>query len=195
MPSRTSMESGKLRRPGNKPTHVARASICLLRCLSALWFVFTFASAWDPLCSLSSAFSPVCHVSDKCAGSSVVLLFSPPVCFLQFVFHCSSFDLPVCLSTPPSPAPCLYVCMSFRTGLFTPDLAFEAIVKKQIIKLKEPCLKCIDLVIQELINTVRQCTNKVSLHGLLPGCRTCTYAPQTLELQGSMLAPDRDIKL
>uniref|UniRef100_A0A672LWN7 dynamin GTPase n=1 Tax=Sinocyclocheilus grahami TaxID=75366 RepID=A0A672LWN7_SINGR len=48
-----------------------------------------------------------------------------------------------------------------RTGLFTPDLAFEAIVKKQIIKLKEPCLKCIDLVIQELINTVRQCTNKV----------------------------------
>uniref|UniRef100_A0A8C5DEH9 Interferon-induced GTP-binding protein Mx n=1 Tax=Gouania willdenowi TaxID=441366 RepID=A0A8C5DEH9_GOUWI len=50
-----------------------------------------------------------------------------------------------------------------RTGLFTPDLAFEAIVKKQIIKLKEPCLKCIDLVIQELINTVRQCTNKVNL--------------------------------
>uniref|UniRef100_A0AAZ3RAN6 Dynamin-2 n=1 Tax=Oncorhynchus tshawytscha TaxID=74940 RepID=A0AAZ3RAN6_ONCTS len=47
-----------------------------------------------------------------------------------------------------------------RTGLFTPDLAFEAIVKKQIIKLKEPCLKCMDLVIQELINTVRQCTNK-----------------------------------
>ncbi|XP_022523738.2 dynamin-3 isoform X3 [Astyanax mexicanus] len=48
-----------------------------------------------------------------------------------------------------------------RTGLFTPDLAFEAIVKKQIVKLKEPCLKCIDLVIQELINTVRQCTNKL----------------------------------
>ncbi|XP_026874651.1 LOW QUALITY PROTEIN: dynamin-2 [Electrophorus electricus] len=49
-----------------------------------------------------------------------------------------------------------------RTGLFTPDLAFEAIVKKQIIKLKEPCLKCIYLVIQELISTVRQCTNKLS---------------------------------
>uniref|UniRef100_A0A8C0E8S5 Dynamin 2 n=1 Tax=Bubo bubo TaxID=30461 RepID=A0A8C0E8S5_BUBBB len=47
------------------------------------------------------------------------------------------------------------------TGLFTPDLAFEAIVKKQVVKLKEPCLKCVDLVIQELINTVRQCTSKV----------------------------------
>uniref|UniRef100_A0A8B9JGN3 dynamin GTPase n=1 Tax=Astyanax mexicanus TaxID=7994 RepID=A0A8B9JGN3_ASTMX len=48
-----------------------------------------------------------------------------------------------------------------RTGLFTPDMAFEAIVKKQVVKLKEPCIKCIDLVIQELINTVRQCANKV----------------------------------
>ncbi|XP_028831337.1 dynamin-3 isoform X2 [Denticeps clupeoides] len=48
-----------------------------------------------------------------------------------------------------------------RTGLFTPDMAFEAIVKKQIVKLKEPCIKCVDLVIQELINTVRQCSNKL----------------------------------
>ncbi|KAG9470788.1 hypothetical protein GDO78_016724 [Eleutherodactylus coqui] len=49
-----------------------------------------------------------------------------------------------------------------RTGLFTPDMAFEAIVKKQVVKLKEPCLKCVDLVIQELINTVRQCTTKLA---------------------------------
>ncbi|XP_073697711.1 dynamin-2 isoform X3 [Garra rufa] len=54
-----------------------------------------------------------------------------------------------------------------RTGLFTPDMAFEAIVKKQLIKLKEPCLKCIDLVIQELINTVRQCTMKLNSYPLL----------------------------
>ena len=49
-----------------------------------------------------------------------------------------------------------------RTGLFTPDMAFEAIVKKQIVKLKEPCIKCVDMVIQELINTVRQCSEKVT---------------------------------
>lgn len=49
-----------------------------------------------------------------------------------------------------------------RTGLFTPDMAFEAIVKKQIIKLKQPCVKCVDMVIQELINTVRQCSTKVT---------------------------------
>lgn len=49
-----------------------------------------------------------------------------------------------------------------RTGLFTPDMAFEAIVKKQIVKLKGPCLKSVDLVMQELINTVKKCTKKVT---------------------------------
>ncbi|XP_062283547.1 dynamin-2-like isoform X5 [Scomber scombrus] len=48
-----------------------------------------------------------------------------------------------------------------RTGLFTPDLAFEAIVKKQIIKLKDPCLKCVDLVVTELVTLVRKCTEKL----------------------------------
>lgn len=62
------------------------------------------------------------------------------------------------MSLPSRPPP----ADAGRTGLFTPDLAFEAIVKKQVVKLKEPCLKCVDLVIQELINTVRQCTSKVS---------------------------------
>ncbi|XP_053329355.1 dynamin-1 isoform X1 [Spea bombifrons] len=49
-----------------------------------------------------------------------------------------------------------------RTGLFTPDMAFETIVKKQVKKTKEPCLKCVDMVISELIGTVRQCTKKLS---------------------------------
>uniref|UniRef100_A0A8C7YIN6 Interferon-induced GTP-binding protein Mx n=1 Tax=Oryzias sinensis TaxID=183150 RepID=A0A8C7YIN6_9TELE len=54
-----------------------------------------------------------------------------------------------------------------RTGLFTPDMAFEAIVKKQVIKLKEPCIKCVDMVIQELINTVRQCSSKLECFPML----------------------------
>ncbi|XP_037300307.1 dynamin isoform X4 [Manduca sexta] len=49
-----------------------------------------------------------------------------------------------------------------RVGLFTPDMAFEAIVKKQIARLKEPCLKCVDLVVQELSNVVRICTERMS---------------------------------
>lgn len=48
-----------------------------------------------------------------------------------------------------------------RVGLFTPDMAFEAIVKKQITRLREPSLKCIDLVIAELSNVVRMTAEKV----------------------------------
>ena len=46
-------------------------------------------------------------------------------------------------------------------GLFTPDMAFEAIVKKQITRLREPSLKCIDLVVAELSNVVRMVSEKV----------------------------------
>lgn len=50
-----------------------------------------------------------------------------------------------------------------RVGLFTPDMAFEAIVKRQIAQLKEPVIKCVDLVVQELSAVVRLCTDKVSI--------------------------------
>ncbi|KAM3844032.1 dynamin-2 isoform 5-T5 [Vipera latastei] len=48
-----------------------------------------------------------------------------------------------------------------RTGLFTPDMAFETIVKKQIIKLKEPSLKCVDLVVSELAMVIKKCSEKL----------------------------------
>jgi len=50
---------------------------------------------------------------------------------------------------------------TFRVGLFTPDMAFEAIVKKQISRLKEPSLKCVDLVVNELTNVIRTCGEQV----------------------------------
>ncbi|KAM4695801.1 dynamin-1 isoform 7-T7 [Rhinophrynus dorsalis] len=49
-----------------------------------------------------------------------------------------------------------------RTGLFTPDLAFEAIVKKQVQKLKEPSVKCVDMVVNELTSTIQKCSEKLS---------------------------------
>ncbi|XP_061750168.1 dynamin-1-like isoform X1 [Nerophis ophidion] len=54
-----------------------------------------------------------------------------------------------------------------RTGLFTPDMAFETIVKRLISTLKEPCHKCIDLVINELVNTVRLCALKLAQYPML----------------------------
>ena len=42
-----------------------------------------------------------------------------------------------------------------RVGLFTPDMAFEAIAKKQIERMREPGLKCCDLVIQRRRGSAR----------------------------------------
>ncbi|NXA57260.1 DYN2 protein, partial [Nothocercus julius] len=74
------------------------------------------------------------------------------------------------------------------TGLFTPDLAFEAIVKKQVVKLKEPCLKCVDLVIQELINTVRQCTSKVLIRQRDGSSRAALTCPPCLALPNARIS-------
>ncbi|XP_056111073.1 dynamin-1a isoform X3 [Rhinichthys klamathensis goyatoka] len=54
-----------------------------------------------------------------------------------------------------------------RTGLFTPDLAFEAIVKKQIQKINGPCLKCIDMVVSELSSTIHKCSEKLAQYPML----------------------------
>uniref|UniRef100_A0A915P1K8 dynamin GTPase n=1 Tax=Meloidogyne floridensis TaxID=298350 RepID=A0A915P1K8_9BILA len=55
-------------------------------------------------------------------------------------------------------------------GLFTPDMAFEAIVKKQIERLKEPSLKCVDLVVNELASVVRGCAECVNRYPRLRDC-------------------------
>ncbi|XP_078801779.1 dynamin 3a isoform X6 [Oryzias latipes] len=54
-----------------------------------------------------------------------------------------------------------------RTGMFTPDSAFETVVKKKISRLKEPCLQFVDMVSQELMTTARQCTSQVIRKGWL----------------------------
>lgn len=73
------------------------------------------------------------------------------------------YHLSIQCYTSSSPINCPTPIMHHhRTGLFTPDLAFEAIVKKQIIKLKDPCLKCVDLVVTELVTLIRKCTEKVN---------------------------------
>lgn len=176
MPSRTSTESGKLSQPAKKH-HMQYTCVCLpvcqqfFLCVSKLFFM----SLLHVLALMSSVIGDSlflfisCCLLAWCLRQLQMFLFSlrlPQSFFLsvlsaQLVPICAIVSHTSCVSSAPCLHVCVLFCMSFRTGLFTPDLAFEAIVKKQIVKLKTPCLKCIDLVIQELINTFRQCTNKV----------------------------------
>ncbi|CAH3017079.1 unnamed protein product [Porites evermanni] len=54
-----------------------------------------------------------------------------------------------------------------RVGLFTPDMAFEAIVKRQIDKLRAPAVKCVDLVMSELVNVIKKCSSNMDKYPLL----------------------------
>uniref|UniRef100_H2YZS3 dynamin GTPase n=1 Tax=Ciona savignyi TaxID=51511 RepID=H2YZS3_CIOSA len=56
---------------------------------------------------------------------------------------------------------------AIRTGLFTPDTAFEEIVKSQITKLKDPALKCVELVSAELMSVLRKCSDKMCRYPML----------------------------
>ena len=50
--------------------------------------------------------------------------------------------------------------LGIRQGGGVSDLAFEAIVKKQIALMRDPCLLCITLVVEELMNIVHIVTQK-----------------------------------
>lgn len=66
---------------------------------------------------------------------------------------------------------CNVLHLLHRTGLFTPDMAFESIVVKQIKRLKEPSLHCVDLVVNELSQVVRKCGERVQIFILI--CLIC----------------------
>ncbi|CAH8479627.1 unnamed protein product [Heterobilharzia americana] len=48
-----------------------------------------------------------------------------------------------------------------RPGLFTPDMAFDATVRKQIERLRIPSLKCVDMVVSRLTDVLQHCSDKV----------------------------------
>lgn len=59
---------------------------------------------------------------------------------------------------------CLYVCMIFalqgpRPALFVPEVSFELLVKRQIKRLEEPSLRCVELVHEELQRIIQHCSS------------------------------------
>lgn len=54
-----------------------------------------------------------------------------------------------------------------RSGLFTPDIAFESIVKEQIDRLKSPAVKCVDMVVNELTLIIKKCSAKMNKYPAL----------------------------
>ena len=57
--------------------------------------------------------------------------------------------------------------LGVRIGLFTPDKAFDVVVKQKIDLLKGPSLKLVDLVIEEMKKIFKDTLGKVPLLLLL----------------------------
>lgn len=58
--------------------------------------------------------------------------------------------------------------------LNTPFKAFEVLVKKQIEHLEQPINMCIELVIKELCEAVKSCTERVSLKFTIQNYAVCS---------------------
>ena len=70
--------------------------------------------------------------------------------------------------SPPSFSSCTtstFLCLTssgVRIGLFTPDQAFEVVARKQIATLKNPAIKVVGLVTEELQKTISEGLDKVA---------------------------------
>lgn len=50
-----------------------------------------------------------------------------------------------------------------RPALFVPEIAFELLVKRQIKRLEEPSLRCVELVHEEMQRIAQHCGAKVCI--------------------------------
>jgi len=62
---------------------------------------------------------------------------------------------------------CIQNVRAIRSGLFTPDQAFEEVVRGQIIKLKDPAIWCVETVGAELTNILRECSESMKAYPAL----------------------------
>lgn len=146
------------------PTLYLSLSLSVLLCLSVSLYVLTqfpnscFEKRMWKTCDLSFFVALIICWKQPTNWRRHFFFFS------LFFLGCPLVSLPYNIYLLPSTPPQKYNLTPWllRTGLFTPDLAFEAIVKKQILKLKEPSLKCVDLVVSELTTLVMKCGVKVT---------------------------------
>lgn len=46
-----------------------------------------------------------------------------------------------------------------RPALFVPEISFELLVKRQVKRLEEPSLRCVELVHEEMQRIIQHCSN------------------------------------
>ena len=55
----------------------------------------------------------------------------------------------------------IFIFKGPRPSLFVPEVSFELLVKRQIRRLEEPSLRCVELVHEEMQRIIQQCGAQV----------------------------------
>ena len=92
------------------------------------------------------------------------------------IYICSFLNLPQCAGDR-----CHCVCIQVSTrvlqgprpALFVPEVSFELLVKRQIRRLEEPGLRCVELVHEELQRIIQHCGTQVQVCYLPPVSLVC----------------------
>lgn len=67
-----------------------------------------------------------------------------------------------------------------RPSLFVPEVSFELLVKKQVKRLEEPSLRCVELVHEEMQRIIQHCSNystQVIASALVLSANVCLSVP------------------
>ncbi|KAI3411969.1 hypothetical protein GPALN_002023 [Globodera pallida] len=91
------------------------------------------------------------ETTELCGGARICYIFhetfSQALDRLEALENLSTIDILTAIRNATGPRP----------ALFVPEASFDLLVKRQIRRLEEPCLNCVDLVYEELLRIVQNC--------------------------------------
>uniref|UniRef100_A0A183BJN7 Dynamin GTPase n=1 Tax=Globodera pallida TaxID=36090 RepID=A0A183BJN7_GLOPA len=120
--------------------------------------VYDGASASNAITRFSTAYNSTIEgtsrnieTTELCGGARICYIFhetfSQALDRLEALENLSTIDILTAIRNATGPRP----------ALFVPEASFDLLVKRQIRRLEEPCLNCVDLVYEELLRIVQNC--------------------------------------
>ena len=82
------------------------------------------------------------------------------------LLYCSHLNH--CSVIPGTAGTCVSSVQGPRPSLFVPEISFELLVKRQVRRLEEPSLRCVELVHEEMQRMIQHCGTQVTLVFILP---------------------------
>uniref|UniRef100_A0A914WN66 dynamin GTPase n=1 Tax=Plectus sambesii TaxID=2011161 RepID=A0A914WN66_9BILA len=113
-----------------------------------LQIITRFASAY---CATIDGTAKIIETTELCGGARICYIFHETfgrvMEFIDPLDGLSQLDVLTAIRNATGPRP----------ALFVPEVSFELLVKRQIRRLEEPCLRCVELVHEEMQRIVQHC--------------------------------------